>query len=98
MTYRKKANGRPDATTAHPSMQAHTPADLRAKKARLGVTYEEIGDALAALGYPYKPSRLWKVFREHEVSAPVLQASAEALDAIEAERAAAAHEEAPALS
>ena len=75
-------------------MQANTPADLRARKARLGVTYDEISAALAALGYAYKPSRLWKVFREHEVSAPVLQASAEALDAIEAGRI---NEEAPAL-
>lgn len=81
-------------------MQAHTPADLRALKARLGVTYEEIAARLTALGYTYKPSRLWKVFREHEVSAPVCKAAAHALGAIAMDRRRSeerANEEVPAL-
>lgn len=62
-----------------------TPADLRARKARLRLTYQQIADRAAGVGYPYPAGRIKKVLTEHEVSAPVCAAVAEVFDTAETE-------------
>ncbi len=64
-----------------------TPADCRARKARLQLTYDEIAAALAALGYSYPAGRLRKIYTESEnYPDRVCAASWEAFDAIEERR------------
>jgi len=75
-------------TTLH-MLDAPTPADCRALKARIAVTYEDIAERV-----PYQPAHLRKVFREHKRSAPALRAAHDALLAMQAERT---QDEAPAL-
>lgn len=67
-------------------MQPPSPADLRAWKARLDVTYQEIADAAARRGHSYSANRFTKVLKGHEKSAPVRRATAQALERIEADR------------
>lgn len=62
-----------------------TPADLRAKKARLDVTYDDIERALRGIGFPYTVDRIRKVMKERETSAPLCDAVWRALDVLEDE-------------
>lgn len=86
--YRTEETGRPDATHRPAPMQPSppTPADLRARKGRLDVTYDHIERALADLGHPYKAVRVRKVLKGHEASAPLRSAVEAAFDLIEARR------------
>lgn len=76
-----------------------TPADCRARKARLRVTYDVVADELARLGYSYPAGRLRQVFTEADKYPDRVCAAAwEAFDAIEERRAEVARERAAELS